>query len=253
VGVREQLTEPWGIVTATLLGGLGAAVTAAVATPAVLALPVGLAIAGAVYGVRVGLGALGDRSSSPAPRPDPALAALPQPVRGGAAWGWLRRAELAVTTLHRQTESPTDPVLRVQIGDVDDQAAGALTDLRRFAGQVTLIEQTMSGIDGRRLEQEYGSIKRGLNGVPPGPLREEQERALRAVGDQRDVARRLAGARDTLLARMQSAVLELEGLVARMAELLALHATTSGGDVTAGRVAELTNDLEGVGVTPDAG
>jgi hypothetical protein len=246
VGVKEELTEPWGIVTASLLGGLGAAVTAAVATPAVLALPVGLAIAGAVYGVKVGLGALARRPAGPASRPDPATAQLPQPTRGGPAWSWLRRAETAVDTLHRQTESPSEPMLRSQIGDIDDQAAGALTDLRRFAGQVTLIEQTMSGIDARRLQQEYGAIERGLAGVPTGPLREERERALRAVGDQLDVARRLAGARETLLARMQSAVLGLEGLVARLAELLALHAATSGGDLTATRVAELTGDLEGM-------
>jgi hypothetical protein len=69
---------------------------------------------------------------------------------------------------------------------------------------------------------------------------------MRAVGDQLDVARRLTDARETLLARMQSAVLGLEGLVARMAELLALHATTAGGTLTATRVAELTSDLDGM-------
>jgi hypothetical protein len=104
----------------------------------------------------------------------------------------------------------------------------------------------MAGIDARRLQQESQAIKRGLKGVPAGPLREERERALRAVDDQLDVGRRLAAARETLLARMQSAVLGLEGLVARMAELLALHATTAGASITATRVAELTSDLEGM-------
>jgi hypothetical protein len=247
VGVRQQLTEPWGIVAAALLGGLGGAVTAALAPVAVLGVPVGLGIAGAVYGVRVGLGALSDRAGrAPKPRPDPGLAALPTPPRGSPADRWLRRAEAAVDTLHRQTESPSDPTLREQICDVDDQAAGALGDLRRFAGQVTLIEQTLGGVDSRRLTQEYGGIQRALNGVPAGPLRDERERALAAVADQLDVARRLGEVRETLLARMQSAVLGLEGLVARMAELLALHATTSGASMTATRVAELTGDLEGM-------
>jgi len=77
-------------------------------------------------------------------------------------------------------------------------------------------------------------------------LRDERERARKAVADQLDVARRLAEARETLLARLQSAVLGLEGLVARMAELLALHATTEGASLTAARVVELTNDLEGM-------
>jgi hypothetical protein len=246
VGLREELTEPWGIVIAGLLGGLGGAVTAALAPVALVGLPVGLAIAGTVYGVKVGIGALTDRSAGPA---SPALGrtpGLPQPARGGAADRWLRRAQAAVETLHRQTESPADPTLRGQIGDVDDQAAGALADLGRFAGQVTLIEQTIARIDQRRLGQEHAALTGTLHGLPPGPLRDEQERALRAVEDQLNVARRLAGARETLLARMQSAVLGLEGLVARMAELLAMHATTEGASLTTIRVTELTNDLEGM-------
>ncbi len=250
MGLREQLTEPWGIVTAAMLGGVAAAVTGALAPAGlVVGAPVGLGIAGVVYAVRVGLGALTDRGPRPALKP--ALTAdpeprLPTPPRGSVAERWLRRAEAAVITLRRQTESPRDPTLRAQIGDVDDQAAGALTDLRRFAGQVTLVEQAIANIPVGRLQHDHGMIQRGLGGLPPGPLREERERAMRAVGDQLDVARRLTDARETLLARMQSAVLGLEGLVARMAELLALHATTAGGTLTATRVAELTSDLEGM-------
>jgi hypothetical protein len=247
VGVKEQLTEPWGIVAATVVGGLGAAVTAALAPAGlVIGLPVGLAIAGAVYGVRVGLGVLTDRAPAVVRGAASGVSELPTPPRGSVADRWLRRAEAAVGTLHHQTESPTDPVLRGQIGDVDDQAAGVLIDLRRFAGQVTLIEQTMARVDARRLQEEYGRLDRELRSLAPGPLREERERALRAVADQLDVSRRLAGARETLLARMQSAVLGLDGLVARMAELLALHATTAGASLTATRVAELTGDLEGM-------
>jgi hypothetical protein len=246
VGVKDQLTEPWGIVAAGLLGGLGGAVAAALAPAGlVIGVPVGLAIAGTVYGVRVGLGALTDRQPKRPARPG--ASNLPVPPRGSPADGWLRRAEAAVETLRHQTESPSDAVLRGQIGEVDDQAAGALDDLVRFAGQVTLIEQTASRIDQRRLQHEYGVIQQGLHGLPAGMLRDERERALRAVGDQLDVARRLGEAREMLLARMQSAVLGLEGLVARMAELLALHATTEGGTtLTATRVAELTGDLEGM-------
>jgi hypothetical protein len=152
-----------------------------------------------------------------------------------------------VRTLRRRSESTGDPVLRGQIAEIDDQAAGALGDLARFAGQVTLLEQTAAGINTQRLRQDYNQLERGLSGLPPGPLREERERARRAVSDQLDVGRRLREAREMLLARMQSAVLGMEGLVARMAELVALHATTLGGaPLTAAKVAELTNDLEGL-------
>src|SRR5207247_5566735 len=98
-------------------------------------------IAGVVYGVRVGLGAMSARSFRPRSAVDPGLAALPAPTRGGPAHRWLRRAEAAVDTLHKQTESPADPTLRGQIGDVDDQAAAALVDLRRFAGPGTPVDQ----------------------------------------------------------------------------------------------------------------
>ena len=61
------------------------------------------------------------------------------------------------------------------------------------------------------------------------------------------MSQRLHDAREMLLARMQAAVLGLEALVARMAELLALHATSDGGaSLTAAKVAELTSDLEGM-------
>jgi hypothetical protein len=232
---------------AGILGGLGAAVTAALASPAVLALPVGLAIGGAVYGVNAGLAILSERRRGMAVAGGPAgrTPELPQPTRGGPADTWLRRAEAAVRTLHQQTESPAEPTLRTQIGDVDDQAAAAVQDLRRFAGQVTLIEQAMQRVGADRLRAEVAALDKAL-ARSSGAVREEQQRARRALTDQLDVAGRLTEAREALLARMQSAVLGLEGLVARMSELLALHATTEGGSLTARRVAELTADLEGM-------
>lgn len=247
VGVKEQLTDPWGLAAAGIMGGLGAAVTAALAGP-LLAVPVAAAIAGAVYGVNVALGALGGRRTGSARGSASGQhpGELPAPTRGGPADQWLRRAEAAVRTLHQQTESPGDPVLRGQIDDVDDQAAGALTDLRRFAGQVTLIETAVARVDEPRLRRDLASLDNVLARTPAGAMREEQERARASLVDQLDVAHRLAGARGTLLAKMQSAVVGLEGLVARMSELLALHASTDGGSLTARRVAELTSDLEGM-------
>jgi hypothetical protein len=250
VGVKEQLTEPWGLVAAGVLGGMGGAVAAALSPAGLLiGLPVGLAVAGAVYGIRVGLGVLADRGSEGSSRPISAAPppSLPTPPRGSDAEKWLRRAEAAVRTLRKQSQGTGDPVLRGQIAEVDDQAAGALSDLARFAGQVTLIEQTAAGINTQRLRQDFNQLQQGLSGLPPGPLRDERERARRAVADQLDVGKRLHDAREMLLARMQSAVLGMEGLVARMAELVALHATTVGGaSLTASKVAELTNDLEGL-------
>ncbi|WP_344082610.1 hypothetical protein [Luedemannella helvata] len=238
--LREQLTDPWALAAAGLLGGLGAAVTAALASPAILALPVGFGIAGAVYGVNAVLGGVGRRRSAVA------APGLPAPAPGGAADGWLRRAEAALRTLHQQTESPADPVLRGQIADIDDQAAEAVADLRRLAGQVTLVEQAADRVAAGRLREEAAAIDAALARTPAGPVRDEQLRSRQAIIDQLEVARRLADSRSALLARMQAAVLGLEGLVARMSELLALHATTEGGSLTARRVAELAGELDGM-------
>jgi hypothetical protein len=241
MALRDQLTEPWGIVTAGLLGGLGGAVTAALAPAAVLGLPVGLGIAGAVYGVRVGLGALADRGPAGVRTPG-----LPRPRRGGPADRWLRRAKTAVAALRRQAAAPPHPALRAQLGAVEDRATGILRDLHRFAGQVTLWERAGGQVDLGGLYQEQAALERGLRELAPGPLRVERERALRAVTDHLDTAARLGEARAMLLTRMQSAVLGLEGLVARVAELLALHASVAGEPATGARLAELTADLEGL-------
>lgn len=246
MGIRQQLTEPWGIVAAGLLGGVGAAVTGALSPAGLLAgVPVGLGVAGLVYGVRVGLGALVDRGGRGVVVSD-VDPPLPSPPRGSEAERWLRRAERAVGTLRRQTESPWDAALRARVSDVDDQAAGVLADLRRFAGQVTLLEQTLSMIPVDRLRRDQGAIERELRSLPAGPVREERQRALGAVADQLAVAGRLGEAREALLARLQSAALGLEGLVTRLAELLALHATMGGGSPATTRLAELTGDLEGM-------
>ena len=76
-------------------------------------------------------------------------------------------------------------------------------------------------------------------------MRAERQRSLDSVTEQLQVVRRLAGARDELLARMQATALTLEGLVARTAEVLAM--SVSGGvDASADRLADLAADLDGL-------
>ena len=60
--------------------------------------------------------------------------------------------------------------------------------------------------------------------------------------------KRLGEVRRTQFARMESAVLGLEGLAARLAEVLALRLTSDAGEITASRIAELTGDLDGLRV-----
>jgi hypothetical protein len=135
--------------------------------------------------------------------------------------------------------------LAVQIDDVDDQAAAVVTDLRRLAGQVTVVEQALGGIDAGRLGQRETQLRQEA-ATSVGALHDEKQRAVRAVEDQIRVFERLVEVRQTQLARMESAVLGLEGLAARLAELVAMRLTSGGGETTPARLAELTGDLDGL-------
>jgi hypothetical protein len=244
VGMRRQLGDSWTIVTAALLGGLGGAVTAALAPGALVGLTVGVSIMAVVYLVKISLDALTNRS--PASAGTAGAARLPEPPRGSAAERWLRRAEAALLVLKQQTQAAPDAVLGAQIEDVDDQAAGVVADLRRLAGQVTVVEQALAGIDAGRLSQRAAQLRHEA-ATSTGALHDEKQRAARAAEDQVRVFERLGEVRRTQLARMESAVLGLEGLAARLAEVLALRLTSSGaGEITASRIAELTGDLDGL-------
>jgi hypothetical protein len=96
------LGDPWGIVTAVLLGGLGGAVAAALGTGVLFGLPIGVGIAAGVYGIKVGLGAFTDRTPAAAGTPG-----LPTPPRGSAAERWLRRADAALLTGSGRGPAPT--------------------------------------------------------------------------------------------------------------------------------------------------
>lgn len=241
MSLKQQMTEPWGILTAALLGGLGGAVTAALGPAVLLGLPVGAAIAATVYGVKVGLGALTDRGTPARP---PATA-LPEPPRGSQADGWLRRARAALLMLQQQTNSPPDPVLRSQVDDVDDRAAAVVEDLRRLGGQVTIVEQAMNRVDAAGLQRAAQRLRQEARGSS-GALHDEKQRAVRAVEDQLAVYERLAGVRQGQLARMESAVLGLEGLAARLAELLALHLSTDTPGGATASIGELTDEIDGL-------
>jgi hypothetical protein len=239
VGIREQLADPWGFVAGGLTGGMAGAVTAALAASFAPAIPVALGVGAVVYGVKVGLGVLAERNAAP-------RSELPMPAKGSPAEVWLRRAEKAVRTLHDLTVSPADAVTREQVGDVDDRAAETLGDLRRLAAQVAAVDSAARTIDVGRLRAEEQRIAADLHAAQHPELRAECERSLRSVTEQLQVYGRLLTARDTLIARMQATAIGLEGLIARLAEVLALAATAGGVDTTAQRIADLTSDLDGM-------
>ncbi|MGY0232445.1 hypothetical protein [Longispora urticae] len=249
MALRDHLTEPWGVLAAGLIGGLGGAVTAATVSAGV-GIALGMGVAAAVYGVRVGLGVAFDRQQAPGAPDGPELLAtptrrLPEPPTGSPAELWLRRAEGAAGALRQQVASEEDPILRSQIDQVDEGAVSVLGDLRRFAGQVTLLADTAAWIDAPALRDEYEALTFALQ-TGPANLRDERQRGIQAVRDQLDSHQRLTEAQETLLVRMQAAVLGLEGLVVRLAELSTMHAASDVVGDTTSRVRLLTEDLDGL-------
>jgi hypothetical protein len=170
---------------------------------------------------------------------------LPRPPRGSSADRWLRRAGVAVASLRRQTDSEPDQGLRAQVSDVDDRAVAIFADLERFAGQVTLIDDAAKRINAVGLYRERDALRRTLGSGPVG-TRQERERSLRSVDEQLAAYQRLTETRDGLLAKMQSTVLGLDGLVARLAELSTMHTASDVARDTASRVRLLTEDLDGL-------
>jgi len=236
VGLRDDLLDPWGGIVAGVAGGLAWAVASA----STAAVPLGLGVAGAVYGAKVLASALARRSERSRPGPVP----LPQPRRGSPAQHWLDRAQGAARSLAELVDSPS-PVDRARLGPVRDEAAETVDTMRRFAGQVTAVENALDRVPAERLTAERGRLAQAVRQADSERLRAERQRSLDSVEQQLAVAERLSGARDMILARMQATALGLEGLVARTAELLALGAS-AGVDTTADRIAELTGELDGL-------
>ncbi len=159
-------------------------------------------------------------------RPPPS-ALSPSTRKGGPAEGWLSRGERAAAALQAQVAGVRDQPVAGQLADVDSTSAALLADLRRVAGQVTSVEQSLYGIDAPRLRQQRAD--------PTG-----------SVAEQLAIAERLTGVRGGLLDRMESTVIGLEGLSARLGEVLALSATAGGIDPTGVRLGEMSDQLDGL-------
>jgi hypothetical protein len=208
-----------------------------------VALPVGLGVAAVVYGVKVGAGML-SRSPDRTPAAEPGPPLRP-PRRGSIAEQWLTRAQAADHSLAELVRSPGSVTAKEQLVPVRDGAAEALTTMTRLAGQVTAVEDAADRIQPGRLRAERDRLAAGVAAATTERVRAERRRSLDSVDEQLQVAARLAGARDELLARMQATALTLEGLVARTAEVLAM--SVSGGvDLSADRLSGLAGDLDGL-------
>jgi hypothetical protein len=238
MSLRDELKDPWSYVLAGLAGGLSWAV---LPVAAVAAAPVALAVGAAVFGTKVVAGAF-------------SRAAGPEPVRERTlpvAWhtdeaAWLARAEQAETTFRDIAQSAPEGPVSARVASFGTETEDSLVALRRLAGQASAVRAALSRLDLRKLHAERDRLLalRREEGDPA--LVAERSRALESVEAQLQGFSRLSAALTTLLARLETGAIGLEGLVARLAEVVALTETSGSDDEGLSQVDELAEELEGL-------
>lgn len=220
---RAELRDGRGVVLAAATGGallfLGSDLL--VAAGAAIAIEAVKALAGAV----------------------PALVISRRPrVADAEAAQWLDRAEEALEALRKLARgSPRGPVAS-RCAEIADRAVATVWVMRRLAEQGNVVARLLGRVPVTDVAGERATLERELAATSDARLRDDLARSLAAVRTQVEVRVQLAASRRVLIGRMRSVALGMEGLVARLAELLALAAT---GVATADdRVGELEAQLD---------
>ena len=159
---------------------------------------------------------------------------------------WMQRADRAVAAFRQLARTSRSEPIGQRCMVIGEQAHATLELLRRVAGQSSTVGRMLQGIDGTRLKAEEWRLSTERRDAESAAARHEIEISLTLIGEQVAARRRLEQGKAALLARLQSGVLALEGLVTRLAEVVALGQTAGGMDGAGDRVAELADELEGL-------
>jgi hypothetical protein len=232
MGLRDEVTEPWGLLLGATAGGLAWATGV---PPAVAG-----AVAVVVWATKAGTAALQGRRE----RPD-------RQVKGGRRlavtsssperW-WLDRGRQALASFDDLAGSLAAGPLAERVASMRPPVADTLATLDRLAGQASAAGTALGRLDPARLDNEAARL-RGEQARATGEAAGYFTRALASVESQRQIVHRLSEARAGVLARMESSVLELEGVVARLVELTAM---ATGPATEVGQLEQVADELEGV-------
>lgn len=235
MSLKDELSEPWGLLVSALSGGLGWAV-------------LGSSPAAAIAGVGIGVGVLGIKVLTGlfSNRDQPAGGEELDILEGSPESAWLRRGEQAAKSLRDVAAGARPGPVAERLAGVVTEATSTLSDLRRLAGQASAVTSAMWRVDATRLRREEAQLVASRETAFAPDVRQEVDRSLVSVRGQLEVHQRLYDAAATLLARMQSGALGLESLVARIAELVALTDASPGGVDGVQQLEELASDLEGL-------
>jgi hypothetical protein len=225
-----ELRDPWG----ALVAGVAAGSAWAVGLPVAAAIAVG----GAVFAVKavceLGWPTVGRRRRPP-----------PMRIRyGSPEQRWLERSAAAVRSFQALAGSARPGPLVDYATNVGSEAAATLEAVRRLGQQVSAVSVALDHVDGAQLAAEERRLVTQLVSAGQPEVREELGRSLQSVRDQIAVHQRLDQAHRSLLARMEAGALGLEGLVARLAEILALRETALSPAEGTNQIDVLVDDLE---------
>ncbi|HEV2891079.1 MAG TPA: hypothetical protein VGX28_11960 [Frankiaceae bacterium] len=234
MSLSDEVRDPWSYVVGGLAGGMAFAVG--------IFPPAAVAIGAAVLGVKVVSGALTNRGQRRAARRREKR--LPVITRTPEA-AWLNRAEEAVDQFHDIAYSASDGPIADRVQTFGMQTEESIATLQRLAGQASAVRLAIARIDPRRLQFERDRLMQEHNLINDPGVRTERERSVKSVQAQLETYQRLAVTLTTLLAKLEAGALAIEGLVARLAEVVALATSsgTSGGET---QVDELAQELEGL-------
>jgi hypothetical protein len=227
MSLQDEVRDPWTYVLGGLAAGLGWAAS----------IPVGaaLAVGAAVAAVKVLAGTAVSRSHAGADEPPLA--------RGSAEATWVRRGERAVAQIRSDAASEGSGPFAEECAHVVRQATAAHADVRRLAGQGAGLRRALAQVEASALSADEARLASDLERATDPEIRGEVQRSLDSVRAQLDVQRRLRQAFDRVMARLQSLVLGLEGLMARLTEVLAI-ARSRGSSDTVQQVAGVARELE---------
>jgi hypothetical protein len=239
MSLRDEVRDPWSYV----LGGVAGGLAWALIPVGIVAAPVvGVGVGAAVVAAKVLTGAFSHPENKPKRYRE---RRLPVAEHSNEA-EWLDRAERAQRAFRDIAASAPDGPVAERVRAFGAQTDDALASLDRLAGQASAIRLALGRIDPARLAEERDRLAAALRADTDPAVRAERERSLASVEAQGQGYTRLYAALSTLLARLESGALGLEGLVARLAEVVALAETSGTASGSLSQVDDLATELDGL-------
>jgi recombinational DNA repair ATPase RecF len=159
----------------------------------------------------------------PATARRPKLPALPP---GTPETAWVDRALFAVASIDQLRSSARSDAIAERCAAIAVQARLAVTSLHRLAYQASVVAGMTQSTDMNELRAAEERCRAQLSHTT-GPARIELERNVASLTARRESAERLESTRRDIGGRVQSGALGLEGVVARVAEIVAITDDTS--------------------------